>query len=358
MTLMTTSAAKTNPGRFFEDFHPGLVLAHATPRTVTEGDVAMTTALYGARHALYASTPFASACGFAAAPVDPLLVFHVVFGKSVPDISLNAVANLGYAEGRFLRPVAVGDTLYATSDVLGVKETSNGRTGVVYVRTTGWNQHGVAVLTYARWVLVRKRDPGSPAPTDSAPTLAAAVSPVDLVLPDGLDFSAYDFALGGSAAAFEDYEVGERIDHVDGMVVEEAEAQMATRLYQNTAKVHFNQFERASDPTGRRLVYGGVVISTARALSFNGLENAGMWLAINGGRHVNPYFAGATLFAWSEVLDARAIPGRSDVGALRLRLVAAKDRPCGDFPDKDTLGVYPSDVVLDLDYWAAVPRRG
>ena len=355
---MTTLFAKTNPGRFFEDFYPGLVLPHATPRTVTEGDVALTTAFYGARHALFSSGPFAAACGFTAAPVDPLLVFHIVFGKSVPDISLNAIANLGYAEGRFLRPVEVGDTLAATSEVLGVKETSNGKSGVVYVRTTGRNQHAETVLTYARWVLVRKREPASPAPPDSAPNLASSVAAPELVLPEGLDLTGYNFTLAGSAAAFEDYRVGERIDHVDGMVVEEAEAQMATRLYQNTAKVHFNQFERASDPTGRRLVYGGVVISTARALSFNGLENAGLWLAINGGRHVNPFFAGATLFAWSEVLDAQPIPGRKDVGALRLRLVATKDRPCTDFPDKDAAGGYPPEVVLDLDYWAAVPARG
>lgn len=355
---MTTPMVKINPGRFFEDFQPGMVLPHATPRTVTEGDVALTTAFYGARHALFSSAPFASDCGLASTPVDPLLVFHIVFGKSVPDISLNAVANLGYAEGRFLRPVAVGDTLTATSEVLGVKETSNGKSGVVYVRTVGRNQRGDAVLSYARWVLVRKRDSASPAPPDTAPELAASVSVGELVLPEGLKFRDYDFTLGGSSAAFEDYQVGERIDHVDGMVVEEAEAQMATRLYQNTAKVHFNQFERASDPTGRRLVYGGVVISTARALSFNGLENAGLWLAVNGGRHVNPFFAGGTLFAWSEVLDAQAMPGRSDVGALRLRLVATKDRPCHDFPDKDVSGAYPTEVVLDIDYWAAVPRRG
>jgi 2-methylfumaryl-CoA hydratase len=182
------------------------------------------------------------------------------------------------------------------------------------------------------------------------------VAASDLLLPEGLDFSKYDFALAGAPHAFEDYAIGEKIDHVDGMVVEEAEHQMATRLYQNTAKVHFNQYERAKDPTGRRLVYGGVVISTAKALSFNGLQNAGLILAINGGRHVNPYFAGATVFAWSEVLDKADLG--DGVGALRLRLVATKDRPCTDFPDKDEAGAYPAEVILDFDYWAAVPKRG
>ena len=76
------------------------------------------------------------------------------------------------------------------------------------------------------------------------------------------------------------------------------------------------------------------MISLARALSFNGLANAFHMLAINGGRHVAPLFAGATVYAWSEVLAKADLPKRSDVGALRLRIVATKDRPCADFPLK------------------------
>jgi 2-methylfumaryl-CoA hydratase len=317
--------------------------------------VALYTALYGPRFALFSSDEFARASGLTGAPVDPLIGFHVVFGKTVPDISLNAVANLGYAEGRFLEPVFPGDTLTATSEVIGLKENSNKKTGVVYVRTTGVNQRGETVLSYVRWVMVRKRSAEAEIAEQKTPELASAVAASDLVLPKGLDFSKYDWTLAGAPHAFEDYAVGEKIDHVDGMAIEEAEHQMATRLYQNTAKVHFNQYERAKDPSGRRLVYGGVVISTAKALSFNGLQNAGLMLAINGGRHVNPYFAGATVFAWSEVLDKADLGA---CGALRLRLVATKDRPCADFPDRDSAGAYPHEVVLDFDYWAAVPKRG
>jgi 2-methylfumaryl-CoA hydratase len=355
---------KTDPGNYFEDFRLGQVIVHATPRTITAGDVALYTALYGPRFALFSSNVFARDCGLESAPVDPLVAFHVVFGKTVPDISLNAVANLGYAEGRFLAPVHPGDTLSARSEVIGRKENSNGKTGVVYVRTTGTNQRGVAVLSYVRWVMVRKRDPGAVVEGQSVPELAAAVAASDLAVPPGLTFKKYDYVHAGAPHAFEDYAIGEKIDHVDGMAIEEAEAQMATRLWQNTAKVHFNQFERAQmarggDPSGRRLVYGGVVISTAKALSFNGLQNAGLILAINGGRHVSPYFAGGTVFAWSEVLDKADLPGSGgQVGALRLRLVATVDRPCADFPDKDEAGAYAPGVILDFDYWAAVPKRG
>lgn len=347
--------SKTNPGNYFEDFRLGQVLSHATPRTVTAGDVALYNALYGPRFALTSSDEFARACGLPASPVDPLVAFHMVFGKTVPDISLNAVANLGYAEGLFLKALYPGDTVTATSEVIGLKENSNRKTGVVYVRTTGENQHGETVLSYVRWVMVRKRSEDAEVGEQATPKLAAAVAASDLLLPEGLDFSRYDFALAGAPHAFEDYEIGEKIDHVDGMAVEEAEHQMATRLYQNTAKVHFDGHGARSTRFGKRLIYGGHVISLARALSFNGLGNAFHIAAINGGRHVAPLFAGDTVFAWSEVLELAALPGREDVGALRLRLVATKNRPCADHPLKAGEG-YDPDVILDLDYWALLPR--
>jgi 2-methylfumaryl-CoA hydratase len=170
-----------------------------------------------------------------------------------------------------------------------------------------------------------------------------------------IDVGAYDFALAGSTARWGDYAAGDRIDHVDGMTVEEAEHQIATRLYQNTARVHFNQFSESQSRFGRRLVYGGHVISLARALSFNGLANAFHLAAINGGRHVAPLFAGDTVFAWSQVLETVEVPGRDDVGALRLRTIATKDRPCPDFPGEQEGGYDPA-VILDLDYWVLLPR--
>lgn len=348
--------SKTNSGNFFEDFSLGQVIRHATPRTITEGDVALYGALYGSRFAVQSADTFAEAIGYDRAPVDDLLVFHVVFGKTVPDISLNAIANLGYAGGRFLAPVYPGDTLNAVSEVIGLRQNSNGQSGVVYVRSTGFNQDGIEVLDYVRWVMVRKRDPGTPAREShvpSLPSVLAADALGDAVPP--LDIDAWRFDLSGSPHRFSDYAVGEKIDHVDGMTVEEAEHMLATRLYQNTAKVHFNQFTEGQGRFGRRLIYGGHVISLARALSFNGLANAFHVAGINGGRHVSPLFAGLTVFAWSEVLEAQEISGRDDVGALRLRTIATKDRPCADFPFKPGEDYDPS-VILDLDYWVLIPR--
>lgn len=347
---------KTNPGRFFEDFRLGETLRHATPRTVTAGDVALYTALYGSRFAVQSSDAFARAIGYPHSPVDDLLVFHIVFGKTVPDVSLNAVANLGYADCRFLAPVYPGDTLSTVSEVIGLKENSNRKTGVVYVRSRGFNQHGDEVLAYVRWVMVRKRDEAAPAPPEHVPVLPRALEADQLgdACPV-IEPAAYDTGLAGQRHRFADYAAGEQIDHVDGMTVEEAEHMLATRLYQNTAKVHFNQFTEGQGRFGRRLIYGGHVISLARALSFNGLANAFHVAAINGGRHVAPLFAGNTVFAWSHIVDTQVLPGREDVGALRIRTIATKDRPCSDFPLAAGEEYDPA-VILDLDYWALVPR--
>jgi 2-methylfumaryl-CoA hydratase len=348
--------SKTNAGNFFEDFQLGQVIEHATPRTVTAGDAALYVALYGTRFAVQSSDAFARAIGYPRAPVDDFLVFNIVFGKTVPDISLNAVANLGYAGCRFLAPVYAGDTLSARSEVIGLKENSNRKTGIVYVHSTGLRQDGRAVLEFIRWVMVRKRDEAAPAPGDEVPRLPGAVEPAALggACPT-IDAGVYDVALTGGPHRWDHYAVGEKIDHRDGMTVEEAEHQLATRLYQNTARVHFNQFAERKGRFGRRLIYGGHVISLARALSFNGFANAFHVAAINGGRHTAPLFAGDTVFAWSEVTDKAPLPGRGDVRALRLRTIATKDRPCADFPLHQGDGYDPA-VVLDLDYWVLMPR--
>lgn len=343
--------SKTNPGNFFEDFAIGQVIEHATPRTVTEGDRALYGALYPTRFAVPSSAAFAASVGLDPHPVEDLIAFHIAFGKTVPDISLNAVANLGYAECRFHRPVVPGDTLRTRSEVIGLKQNSNGKSGVVYVRSTATDQNGDVALEWVRWVMVHKCDVAAPAPETVLPELAAVVDPADLVVSTGLDFSGYDFTAAGEPHRFDDYAVGEKIDHVDGVTLSESEHMMATRLWQNTAKVHFNVEAR---PDGKRLIYGGHVISMARALSFNGLANAQLIAAINAGSHTAPAFAGDTVYAWSEVLD-KAETSAPGVGALRLRLVATRGRD-ESMTLRDDAGKYAAGVLLDLDYWALVPR--
>jgi len=348
--------SKTATGNFFEDFELGRTFHHATPRTVTEADGALYLALTGSRFGLHCSGTLARMAGLPRRPIEDLLTFHLVFGRSVADVSLNAVANLGYADGRFGAFLYPGDTIAVTSEVIGLKENSSGKTGTVYVRTRAKKEDGRPVLSFVRWVMVPKRDSESPAPQPVVPELADRVPPEQLDVPPGLRPRHFDRVLSGCMHRFESYAVGECIDHLDGMTIEETDHRLATRLYQNPARVHFNAHREREGRFGRCLVYGGHVLSIARALSFNGLGNVLHIAAINGGTHANPCFAGDTVYAWSKVLDMADIPGHPDIGALRLRLIATKDRPCADFPLADANGKYLPEVLLDFDYWGILPR--
>jgi 2-methylfumaryl-CoA hydratase len=351
------SKSKLQSGNFFEDFEVGREFRHATPRTLTEADAALNVGLYGSRFAINSSDVFARAVGLPRAPLDDMLVFHVVIGKTVNDISLNAVANLGYAEFRFGVPVFPGDTLSVSSTVLGLRENSNRQSGVVWVRSVGVNQRAETVLDYVRWVMVHKRDASAAVSAPVVPKTAPSVAAGGLIVPSGLDMRGYDDAAAGSPHRWEDYEPGERIDHVSGITLEDSDHMFSTRLYQNTARVHFDAFAGKNTRFGRRLAYGGHVISLARALSFNGLANGFRVAAFNGGSHVAPTFGGDTIYAWSEILERAELPQRRDIGALRVRTYAAKDCPSSEWPGRGADGKYHPAVVLDLDYWLLMPRK-
>jgi 2-methylfumaryl-CoA hydratase len=348
--------SKTAIGNFFEDFHVGQHIHHATPRTVTEADATFYLALTGSRFAVHCSSTLARMAGLPRPPLEDVLTFNLVFGRTVPDVSLNALANLGYADGQFGALLYPGDSITATSEVIGLRESSHRDTGTVWVRTRAVKEDGREVLSFVRWVLVNKRNPANPAPPEHIPELPEAVEPDRISVPPGLRPRHFNRVLSGSMYRYDSYQVGEKIDHVDGMAVEEADHRLATRLYQNTARVHFNSHHEREGRFGRCIVYGGHVISIARALSFNGLANLLHIVAINAGSHVNPCFAGDTVYAWSEVLEKAEIDGHPDLGALRLRLVATKDRPCDDFPLKDSDGKYLPEVLLDFDYWGIMLR--
>ena len=342
-------------GHFLEDFEVDRVFRHAVPRTITAGDCALYIALTGARNPVHCSEPLARSMGHRACPVDDLLVFNIAFGKTVGDISYNAIANLGYADVRFAEPVYPGDTITCESRVIGVKENSNGTSGVVYVTSRAANQHGNEVLGWDRWVMVPKR-PGARAPDKVIPPLADEVPAAQYAVPHFLEMGALDPEFTGSERLWDDYRDGEVIDHPGGMTIEESDHMLATRLYQNTARIHFDAHRARSNAFGRRLVYGGHVISLCRALSYDGLENAFAIAAIHGGTHANPCFAGDTVYCRHVVSAREGIPGRRNVGALRLRMLGIKNESPSSLPTIAPGEKHPA-VVLDLDYSVIIPRR-
>jgi 2-methylfumaryl-CoA hydratase len=334
-------------GYFFEDYALGQVFRHAPPRTLNDSDAAVYIALTGARHPLNCSTPLAKAMGHRGCPLDDLLVFNAAFGKTVADISYNAIANLGYAEVRFTAPVYAGTTLACESEVIGLKCNSNGRGGIVYVRSRTRDDDGTLVLSWVRWVMLAARGPLAPAEA-TIPALADEVPPAEFKLPSFVGVASLDARTTGSARRWDDYSPGEVIDHPGGMTVEEADHMSATRLYQNSARVHFDAFAARGTDYGLRLVYGGHVMSICRALSYDGLENAFGIAAIHAGTHANPTFAGDTLYCRHVVLAREEIPHRRDVGALRLRMLGIKNARRADVRPP-ARGVIDPAVVVDLE---------
>lgn len=163
-------------GRFLEDFEEGDLYRHSRGRTVTESDNIWFTLLTSNTHQLHFNSDYASRTEFGRPLVVSTLTLAIVTGLSVDDVSLNAVANLGWDDVRLVAPVLTGDTLYAESEVMSVRASaSRPQQGIVKVRTRGTNQRGETVITFERSVLVPTRAAGTPLrPDDPAPTEARA----------------------------------------------------------------------------------------------------------------------------------------------------------------------------------------
>ena len=352
---MSKISNKINFGNYFEDFSIGQKIVHPLPRTISEGDVSLYIAFTGSRFSLHSSDVVAKEIGYDKRPIDDILMFHLTFGKSVQDISLNAIANLGYAEISFPNPVFIGDTVSMTSKVIGLKENSNGKSGVVYVHSIGVNQKGNEVLNFKRWVMVHKKDKETLSNINEVPTFAKTTPIADVInIPT---IKTVDTDSTGGKYFFEDYVAGERLNHPEGITIDNSDHTLATKLYQNNAKVHFNDHMMKSTPMGQRLMYGGIIISMARALSFNGLQNAQWVYAINSGAHANPTYAGDTIYAYTEVIETIEV-NREDIGLLRLRTVAIKNQVSKEIENpKDAEGKYLANVVLDLDYTVVIPKN-
>jgi 2-methylfumaryl-CoA hydratase len=357
-TISLRAVPRPAGGHHFEDFVVGRRFHHVVPRTLTAGDASLYIALTGARAPAHCCRPLALEMGHRDMPLDDFLVFNVAFGKTVPDISYNAIANLGYADVRFMAPVYPGDTLACESVVTGTKENSNGKSGVVYVHSRAFNQDRVEVLTWVRWVMLPMRKPrdADRASAPVVPTLPEHVDPARFAVPAFLKAAAVQPHYTGGGLFWEDYTPGEVIHHPGGMTIEEADHMLATRLYQNTARIHFDAFAARGNASGKRLVYGGHVISLCRALSYDGLENAFAIAAIHGGTHANPTFAGDTVYCRHVVVAREKIAGRDDLGALRLRMIGAKNVDLATLPDLAP-GEKNDAVVLDLEYSVLIPRR-
>lgn len=314
-------AIRKRTGHFLEDFRIGHLFRHKVGKTLTEGLLNAFTEFAMTANPLHKNRRYARAYGFRDLVAPPGLVMNLVFSQSVEDISEHARANLEYIDMRFGAPVYLGDTIEATSVVLGVKPSSRDPDrGVVHVQTTGRNQDGAAVLTYERKVQIWKHDPAavvddgqlpSPPTIDCAPQLP----PYD---PRG---SFRDLAhLTNADTYFEDFRPGDLIDHSRGRTVT-TEHIALTAMLDNTSQVHCNQHLIDQDPQrfigGQLIIYGGIPFNLCLGLSCPDIgDNALADVAYASGRHTAPLFAGDTVFATTEITGVRDYPTRPDLGVV------------------------------------------
>lgn len=145
-------------GRFLEDFRPGEVIAHWPGRTVTEADNIQFSLLTMNQHPLHCDHAFAARSEFGKPLVNSTLTLAIVTGMTVADISFNAIANLGWQDVRLVAPVFPGDTLYARTEVLAVRESkSRPGQGIVTTRTEGFKADGTVFLSFERASLIPRR---------------------------------------------------------------------------------------------------------------------------------------------------------------------------------------------------------
>ena len=302
--------SKTATGNFFEDFRIGQEIRHATARTVTTGEAALYLAMTGSRFLAALLDPFASSNGLPGRARSRICS---------PSTSCSAHRTRRVAQRRrqsrlrgrpLLGPGLSRRYAVARSTVIGLKETSSGQTGIVWVRSQGWKSDGTRCSnTHAgSWsgsaIPPRRRHAGH------ALTCPSHVTADRLVVPAGLRLTRIDPVETGSPYFFEDY------GPASGSTMSTAWASWRARTgwppaSTRTARASISTTNRETGPARRlhRLWRRGDVAGAGAR--FNGLGNALHLLALNAGSHVNPCRAGDTIYAWSEVLETAELAGRT-----------------------------------------------
>jgi 2-methylfumaryl-CoA hydratase len=313
-------------GRCLEDFEPGAVYAHPWDVTVDQGLIAFFQASFQDASPVYASRAYARALGFEDRPLHPFLLLNLALSFSVHDVSEQAIAHLAYIDVRFPEACHPGDTLTATSRVLGVKPSSKGDRGVVEVRTALANERGAIVCRFDRRALVRAGKvagrPATPWPAATQPELAD-----DARLPKVLrDDVRPPQRSAGFAGFYEDYSVGDVLVHGVGKTVGDSEHMQLTQLFRNSHPVHFDEvYCKENSFAKTRVVYGGLVLSWVLSLTSRDATGNAIWdVGLDEGAHPNGVVAGDTLYATSKVL-AKEDHG-PNAGVITYRIVGTKNR--------------------------------
>lgn len=318
-------------GRLLDDFKPGDIYHHLWEVTLDDGMLALCAASFLDPNPLYASRRFARQAGFEDRVVHPLVLMNLALSSSVHDVSEQAIAHLAYINLRFPNAAYAGDTLSFTSQVLSARPSeSKPDRGVVEVRTTAVNQHGLAVVTFVRKALIpagrladRAHPDGSENRLDASPDVSSSVSGLPPELEAEIQNPLWP---GRPRGLFEDFAEGDIYLHGNGRTIGASEHMQLTMLTRNSHPLHFDEiYARERSFTGERVVCGPLVFAWVASLASRDTTANGLWdMGYDKGFHPAPVLAGDTLFAASQVLQTRE--HNEQAGIVKFHLVGMKNQ--------------------------------
>lgn len=326
-------------GRSLEHFREGDVYVHPRGMTVTAGLAALFATSFHEANPLYLNKEYAKALGHPSCPASPQLVFNIVLSLGVQNDSEKAMANLGYYDAMFLRPVYAGDTIRSLTKVLARKDRGEGKPGIVTIRTLGLNQRDEPVLQYDRKIMVA---PDGSAPAH-APDLTVTTRPtVAMGFPEvaagSIEIPEPQKAprnLTGARTWFDDFKKGDVIVHANGRTITDEHVAWTYRVG-NTHPLHYDRLYSNSlkgSMSGEPIVYGGLVFAWLEGLaSRDTTENALCTLGFTEGYHTQPAFAGDTVYAISRVLDVSPIGSSASASSAKADLKAMSAEAVAEGP--------------------------
>ena len=314
-------------GRYLDELEPGQVFEHPRGFTFTTTNMLEFARTFMQANPLYLNSQYAREVGFPDLLASPQMVFNVTLSLGVQNDSEKAIANLGYYQVQFLRPVYQGDTLRAFTKVLERKDRGPDKPGITLIRTVGVNQNDAVVLQYDRKIMVGWRGdrlPTTPAPKVTVEFPGDRSGLVELPLTGGKVAP----GLAGPNTYFEDFAPGDIIVHANGRTITE-EHMALTYAVGNSHPLHFDRIFSSAlsgKMSGEPIVYGGLVFAWLEGLASRDVSEHAVWeLGFTEGYHTQPAFAGDTIGALSRILAVEDIPGVVAYGLVTLQLIGVKN---------------------------------
>jgi len=343
VAIATDRVATPSYGNFLEDFVPGKVFVHPRGVTVSRGAMLAYATTFMEANPLYLNEAFAKSQGYASLPAAPHMVMNLALSLGVQNDSEKAIANLGYYNVRFLRPVYAGMSLFGRTRVIARRDRGVGKPGIVTVETLAADETGVVVVQYRRKIFVPRRGDeaiDADGRVEDATDFPYEAEPVlHIPVPDPQEFGPAGVTTPGTL--LDTFEPGRIIVHPNGRTITDEHVQWTYRVM-NTHPLHYDRLystSRQGPMSGEPIVYGGLIFGWLLGLASRDVTENAIWeMGYHDGYHTQPTFAGETIGALTRVLSVTPVDttgdGAHDAGLVRMQLIGVKNITAADALEK------------------------